>query len=292
MANCLEKKLKSYIDNILLPKRGELLFLQSDMGNPNGINMIGISAHEDRRITIVPKRGSIYVSLDNTKPQNPITEPVEYTTTTSSNNNKNVRVWVEDANNDGIFSVENYYDLGNVSNEASISVENLQYLNNPKSINISYGKVSEMADFSNLGNIIAATFTKYLTEDVSYVNVLSKFTSIVDLNMADGQLPITLEELGGSLSTTIMNIMLTITLTTGTIEGFVAKQVAKGRTAQSTNMEITAYNYAPQITFKGSACAAKSKVSWAASGENTVVTCNSVSTTIHVNSDGTWTRVS
>lgn len=76
----------------------------------------------------------------------------------------------------------------------------------------------------------------------------------------------------------------------GDLEGFVANRVAKcSQNSGSVNMDIFD---TVGVKFNNVSTAGSSTLSWSASGDNIVVTWRNNTTTIHVNSDGTWTRVS
>lgn len=80
----------------------------------------------------------------------------------------------------------------------------------------------------------------------------------------------------------------------GSLEGFVAKQKISGK-SESTGLGVSIIdgNYAPNTKFKdASISVGNAGLTWVSSGDNTVITFNNEQTTIHVNNDGTWTRVS
>lgn len=76
------------------------------------------------------------------------------------------------------------------------------------------------------------------------------------------------------------------------LENLVAAYVAGGKTSNTTGINLPYCTN--RIKFNGTNCVAKSNyvLTWTASGDNTEVTLDGSSTTIHVNSDGTWNRVS
>ena len=80
---------------------------------------------------------------------------------------------------------------------------------------------------------------------------------------------------------------------TGSIEDFVAGRVFEGQASSPSTVSF--YDgESHSITFNDAELPhiGSTNLTWSASGNNTVITYGSNSTTIHVNSDGTWTRVS
>lgn len=78
---------------------------------------------------------------------------------------------------------------------------------------------------------------------------------------------------------------------TGVWEDFVAKRVVLGQ----TDGNVRAHYFNTKITLNNTATTYTDynvNVSWSVSGDNTLVTSGDISTTIHVNSDGSWTRIS
>lgn len=81
-------------------------------------------------------------------------------------------------------------------------------------------------------------------------------------------------------------------LISGDLEDFVAQQVKLGNTEKTLPSVFIGGNGRVKFNNAVVSSAASYVLSWSASGNNTAITLGSSSTTIHVNNDGTWERVS
>lgn len=266
MGNCLVTKLKASVNNPDLHKMDEFF-----------INVVGVNSKE---IGFIWNDGTTFEQGVE------FSEGLTYTKISTSNAN---------VSGSGTIKVKKKYNLKLFTNKVSneFALEELYYspLETLSTANITFpdgnGIILKLNGLTHL--YVDHSQTPLRIENVlKHKETLIKFSlwynDFVEGTMFEfGRLKGLIDLIGVAYNRGI----------TGSIEDFVAGRVFEGQ--KSSPSTISFYDgERHSITFKDSELphVGSANLTWSASGDNTVINYGSNSTTIHINSDGTWTRVS
>ena len=266
MGNCLITKLKASVDNSDLHKMDEFF-----------INVVGANA---KSIGLTWDDGTTFEQGVE------FSEGLTYNKITSTDAN---------VSGSGVIKIKNKYHLTRLTNQVSngIKLEELYYspLKIVSFMGITLPDVNELISSLSGATVIQinnsstpARLETVLKHKATLVNLNIMYNNFVDGTMFEyGRLKALTSGIGVAYNRGI----------TGSIEDFVAGRVFEGQSSSPSTVSFFD-GESHSITFNDAALphAGSTNLTWSASGDNTVITYGSNSTTIHVNSDGSWTRVS
>lgn len=272
MANsCLQTKLKEVVNNDKLPKVGELVLYINSTSTINtsiikqGDNPVELRASSGVTIT---SGGTKYPKFTGTgcafvKEKSAIIELI-----TSSNMN------------DPYITLK-YEDIKYCSQLQNLAIynNNVDGLNSVENLNVFPILAFMIANYNLTGNLANCTTLKNTLQTLSIKNITGLHSTMSDL----GQFKV-LSRIEGWDSTVF----------SGALEDFVSHRYILGETYKNGDLYIRYPHFNENVTFLGSSITPMQEgtLQWSVSGDDVSVTWGGESTIIHVNNDGTWTRVS
>lgn len=263
MENCLITKLKGTIDNPDLLKLGQCVFsTENTYFSGDQKLFVYWTTHP---VTVSPRRGNCYVgvSLDLQNLPAPITGPTVINTTTYFS------VYLPDG---GEWVLDDYYHAITSQENGSIPVHIFNNLVDfTGGLTLGAGKLSsinkeQLAKVHTLMDFGFGQPAGLIDDGGDIMEYVSATTNATTVYIVTFKRPCTAEQFGAALSTTVTRFIgpRGNTQFTGTIEGLVAAQRAKGRTSGS----IQWYLSSPEVpvTFDGeNAGGAWDTIVWTAS---------------------------
>lgn len=232
MKNCLVTKLKGVVDNENLPKLGVLrIKVRKDESLVEDINFY-LQIDCDTEVLIKSVGGVFY----EWNKDSAITE-----LTTKS---KNTGLKLE--NKDYFIEIYDKYKLNGIdkttnSSVIEINVEDLKYIDDIKTINVSYSKSYGDISWIRENKTIEKLNTRNsdVKLDLSYLKGCDNLNTIIDDNCT-GDI--------SNLTSPKLNVISLGGTYTGSIESFIETQVKNGRTTQESPIQI-GYNILNNLTF-------------------------------------------
>ena len=222
MSNCLVTKLKSTVVNDRLLKPGEIYLKANEIGNK-----FTFSAPANTIVTVYAKKGTVYAAYGTIPVDNP--DPATIV-------NVSAQITIGNAGYFDVYlpdgaeaSVVSSYDLNGCS-AGGVAPSVYRYMQPLTSSVLFYGGRLSDLPAEKVANVKVLDFgiTDFDADILSYISAAASATGVTCPKYSNA---ITAEQFGAALSTTAtMFIGPRNTKFTGTIEGFVAAQRAKGKT--------------------------------------------------------------
>lgn len=291
MENCLVTKLKGVVDNTNLKKLGvftvevtgatsaELFTMRPYQGSTITFkDLTNTFSDGTTEKTITRDSDGVLLAAGNHK----IEVSPKYNIDTLALNNAKYAFDVEDlyaGNNYTIFNFENSNAVGNIVKILTAYTTRIQLNNTDVELNLNSVRICTQLQ--------VVTGSRKTAGDIIVFSNLTSLTTVALQN--NTHITGNIKSFGACTNLTRLNVGGS-SLIEGTVEDFVAMQNISGRASYNAGTNFGFYN--TKIKFNDAYIYFEKSLSWEASGENTVITYGEDSTTIHVNSDGTWTRVS
>lgn len=275
MGNCLVTKLKSVVNNNSLEYLG---YVSIDTTGNSGLTKFILSAAGVVKVLngTVGGNNEFNVTANNDK------YVVNYGAVSINEGFDAVTLLIPKYNIDTLI-----YANGATVNMNAFDLSNLKRLNTGNNATI----IVNQEVFNSLERIIMNGAGTTLSEDLDFTSLgLGGTLAYLTCPITDSHCKGSLDNLG--LSDVVSPIYVPGTKTVSlTIEQFVANHVISGRTEKTYSLPWVGACY---CKFNDTEVAKQESntLSWEPSNGNTLITFNGNTTTIHVNSNGTWTRVS
>ena len=213
------------------------------------------------------------------------------------------------ASGNGIIAVSNKYAIFAINIAGQFDSKAIAY-SALKNLTLTRYSSSRCNDEIRISDFVNCPL-KSITINSNY-NLVGSYGDLMDLGFTDVKIynaggltlqnfKIKMYDLGRNTNTnTFGSIMVAIKTNnvSGSIEDFVAARKVAGQSASESNVTFTYLGNSATIYYKGVIVGNKQTniITWTANGDNTNISYNNGETTnittIHVNADGSWTRVS